>query len=94
MCCGLSPSLKSGAENGEEGESSMKKLIGIVVSWLIAIFIAWIIWGVATPYLCALVPAGTYKGIVDIIIYLCVAGLGGVGLPITIALSGTILFLK
>lgn len=67
----------------------MKTILGLVVVWGIAIFIAWLIWGLAAPALCRMVPAGDWKGIADVAIYLVVAGLGGVGLPLMVGIAGT-----
>ena len=40
----------------------MRKAVIIVVSWAIAIAVFWLIFFNATPALCALVPASSWKG--------------------------------
>lgn len=69
--------------------SNAPVIIGIIVSWLIAAGIGWLIFGLAAPALCSLIPAGTYKGILDVVIYLAVAATGGVGLPLGVGIFGS-----
>lgn len=69
----------------------MKFIIGTIISWILATVVFWAIFFKATPALCALVPSdvGAWKGIIDVGIYLIVAGIGGIGLPLGIGLLGT-----
>ena len=72
----------------------MRKAVIIVVSWAIAIAVFWLIFFKATPALCALVPASSWKGFADVVIYIIVACIGGIGLPIGIGSIGTALALR
>lgn len=50
--------------------------------------IAWVIWGLAAPALCALIPMGEWKSAIDTLIYILIGCFGGAGIPIGILAAG------
>lgn len=61
----------------------------IFFAWVIAGIVAYIIWGIATPALCSLLPNNDWKGILSALIYFGVVGVGGIGLPLGIGIVGS-----
>lgn len=71
----------------------MKAIIGTVVSWAIAGLIFWLCFFVAAGFLIGLVPESPWSGLVNIVIYFAIAGLGGIVFPLFIGIYGTIVSL-
>lgn len=56
----------------------------------LAIIIFWLCFFVFAPFLCKLVPLSEWKGLIDVIIYIFIAYLGGGMLPIILIIYGLI----
>lgn len=69
----------------------MGRTIAITASWVIAGLIFWAAFFVAAPWVQSLIPAGDWKQILDVIVYIVVAWLGGIGIPLWVGISGTLL---
>ena len=67
----------------------MKMIIGLVVSWVIAFVIGWLIFGVFVPFLCTFLPTNDWTGVMKMVLYLIVGGMGGVTIPLVVGLLGT-----
>ena len=73
----------------------MKKFdlfLGIVLSWAFAFAVFWVIFFMATPWVISLIPVaalGAWFGLVKVAVYILVAYIGGIMLPIVIGIVGT-----
>lgn len=74
-------------------KDSMKRfrkfIIVLVVSWVFAFVVGWLIFGVFVPFLCTFLPANDWTGVMTLALYLIIGGMGGIAIPITIGVIGT-----
>ena len=68
----------------------MKAIIGIIVSWAIAGVIFWLCFFVAAGFLIGIIPESSWSGIINVVIYLVIAGMGGIAFPLIIGIYGTV----
>lgn len=75
----------------------MKMVIGIVLSWVVAIALFYLIFHVATGAIIATLPAGEWTAFLAVAIYIAIGWCGGVAVPLVIGCFGTfysVVFLK
>jgi hypothetical protein len=64
----------------------------ILLTWLIAAGLFYVIFFVLTPLITGAIPAGNYHQLAVVATYVFVAWIGGIGLPLFVGIAGTVLF--
>jgi hypothetical protein len=71
-----------------------KWIIGIVLSWIIAGGLFWLSFFVVAPSLAYAIPSSAWKPFLDFVIYVVIAYIGGIGIPLWVGIAGTALSLE
>jgi len=59
-----------------------------IVPVALSVVVGYLIWGLAAPALAGLIPSGEWQGFIQVVVYLGVGALGGVGIPILVLVLG------
>ncbi|MCB4791960.1 MAG: hypothetical protein LHV68_08740 [Elusimicrobia bacterium] len=65
-----------------------------VLCWLTAGIVFYGMFFKLAPYICTLVPAGQWQGLIKVGIYFIIAYGGGIGIPLILVFFSTIILLK
>ena len=62
--------------------------------WLSAIVVFYGMFFKLAPYICTLIPAGQWQGLIKVAAYFVIAYFGGIGLPVILIIWGVFLILN
>ncbi len=73
--------------------NSIIKIFGIALI-MISILLFWLVFFKLAPWISSTIPAGSWHSFLTILVYVGIAWIGGIGLPLIIMITGIYLFIK
>ncbi len=61
----------------------------IAFSWVLAVIVGYLVWGVLVPHICSTLPNNDWHGIMVVLVYYGIGSLGGISIPLIIGIGGT-----